>query len=102
MNNNSGNNSGIKKSNLSIKTCEEVFNESQNFKYCEKVLLLMFGIFPNGEKRSRFFNIREKTPNTENDKKKKIQEIKNSQGFLGIVGNKWKKTNEQKWGRYNK
>ena len=56
MSNKPGNNSGIKKLNLNnIETCKIVFNESQKFKYCEKVLLLMFGIFPDGEERSHFF-----------------------------------------------
>ena len=64
------NNSGIKKLNLNNITTCKVFNESQKFKYCEKVLLLMFGIFPDGEKRSRFFS--KYTPNTENEQEKKI------------------------------
>ena len=87
--------SNKKKLNLSkITTCDEVFKGSQNFKYCEKVLLLMFGIFPDGEKRSRFYNYGKEIPNTEQNKK--IQEIKNSQGYIYATLGMWKKTNEQK------
>ena len=72
MSNKPGKNSGIKKIILSnIETCKGVFNEFQNFKYCEKVLLLMFGIFPDGEKRSRFLKYTPNTPNTEQNKRNK-------------------------------
>ena len=90
MSNKPGKNSGIK--NLSnIKTCEGVFNEFQNFKYCEKVLLLMFGIFPDGKKRSRFLKYTPNTPDTE------INKIKKSTGYIRYATlGMWKKTNEQK------
>ena len=96
MSNNQENNFGIKNLNLSnITTCKSVSNESQNFKYCEKVLLLMFGIFPDGKKRSRFYNFSKNTPNTENQQKK-INSIKQSKGYIGYTTGMWKKTNEQK------
>jgi hypothetical protein len=98
MSNKPGKNSGIKKIILSnIETCKGVFNEFQNFKYCEKVLLLMFGIFPDGEKRSRFLKYTPNTPNTEQNKRNKIQEIKKNQGYIRYATlGMWKKTNEQK------